>query len=51
MSSYDKAEYFMEAAGFSYGPELIIGSLLCVSTIFGALVASYCLRGGDSETK
>ena len=52
MSSYEKTEYFMEAAGFENGPEIIIGSLLAVSIICGALIANCMLnKEGDSETK
>ena len=52
MSSYEKTEYFMEAAGFTYGPELVVASLLTVSVVLGAVIASCILnRNKDSDTK
>ncbi len=52
MSSYEKTEYFMEAAGFDNGPEIIIGSMLAISIICGALIANCMLnKDSDSETK
>ena len=53
MSSYEKLDYFIEAAGFDHGPELLIATLLVVSILFGAIIA-HCLldkTSSDSETK
>ena len=52
MSSYEKLEYTFEAAGFDYGPEILIATLLVVSIVLGASL-SYCILSGkeESETK
>ena len=53
MSSYEKTEYYMEAAGFEYGPEALIAVLLVISIVLGAVIASCILNkdGQMSETK
>ena len=52
MSSYDKTEYFMEAAGFDQGVEALIACLLIVSVLSGALLTKCCLsKEAESETK
>lgn len=51
MSSYDKTEYFMEAAGFDQGVEMLIACLLIVSIISGAMITKCCLSKGESESE
>ena len=42
----------MEAAGFDHGAEVVIGCLLAISIVIGAVLARCLLnRNGDSETK
>ena len=52
MSSYEKTEYFMEAAGLDHGVEALVACLVVVSIISGAVLAK-CLvsKGKDSDTK
>ena len=53
MSSYEKLDYFIEAAGFDHGAELLITSLLLVSIFLGSVLARCLLNmtEADSETK
>jgi len=51
MSAAEKADYFMEAAGFEHGYEIICGSLALFSVVMGALIANCYLFRGDSQTK
>ena len=53
MSSYEKLDYFIEASGMEYGPEIVIGSLLLVSVILGAVITHCMLNktSKQSETK
>lgn len=51
MSSYDKTEYFMEAAGFEQGVEMLIACLLIVSIISGAMITKCCLSKGEAESE
>lgn len=51
MSSVEKAGYFMEAAGFEHGYEIICGSIAFLSVVIGALIANCILNRGESDTK
>jgi len=51
MSSIDKATYYMEANGFQYGKEIIVGSAVFLSVLFGALLANWFLFKDESKTK
>ena len=53
MSSYEKLDYFIEAAGFEYGPESIIATLLVISIVLGAVITHCALdkSSNKSETK
>ena len=42
----------MEAAGFDHGAEVVIGCLLAISVVIGAVLARCLLnRNADTETK
>lgn len=53
MSSQEKLEYYMEAAGFDRGVEALVAGILIVSVAIGALIAQCILSKseGDSENK
>ena len=51
MSAAQKADYFMEAAGFEHGYEMICGSIAFLSVVLGALIAKCFLYGGETKTQ
>lgn len=53
MSSQQKLEYYMEAAGFDRGVEALVTAILIISVAIGALIAQCILSktGQDSENK
>ena len=46
MSAAQKADYFMEAAGFEHGYEMICGSIAFFSVVLGSLIARCFLYRG-----
>jgi len=44
MSSHEKLEYYMEAAGFDRGVEALIAGILIASVALGALIAQCILN-------
>jgi len=48
MSSTEKIEYYMEAAGFDRGVEALVAAILIMSVAIGALIAQ-CIINRSSD--